>query len=213
MIAKTKSPRTSLLKKIIVVPLMIASVLVFTKNETVAQKAQLGKPENQVLSTTKGVSQGLIDEYEAIVEKYNIVNGNKHSESPSLSQREKGRLLEIYQMMTKKQQRMQSVGFVPKRPVLGKRRPTDAQLKEWLDDKKYFVRINGWKTKNTELVNHQAADFTYYEYYEPNKGSTDFGKYTAQVNLMTNEGYKSYYDAWRKQDSLSLVVFFKPRRN
>ena len=111
--------------------------------------------------------------------------------------------------MSKEQQDKQITGFLPKPPVKEKLRPTETQLKEWIDTKKYFVRINGRKIKNSQLANHKPSDFDYYDFYKPNKGSTDYGKYVAQINLMTKEAYARYVKEWNKEKLWGPVVFVK----
>jgi beta-lactamase regulating signal transducer with metallopeptidase domain len=210
MIARTTSRQKLVIKALVAICLFAGAGLLFASKETAAQVATPPIQKKEVPSTKEGASPQMINEYEAIVDRYRVADAQgstRFKDFPNLSEPEKKRLWEIYQMMTKEQQEKQELGFRPKPPIMQKIYPTNVQLKEWVDAKKYFVRINGYRVKNSQLNNYQASDFNYYEFYKPNKGSTDYGKYYAQVNLITKESYAKYVEYWEKEPPFLLVVF------
>ena len=87
-------------------------------------------------------------------------------------------------------------------------------MREWVDAKKYFVRIDGRKIVNTRLENYHGSDFSYYSYYVPTKKATDYGKYEAQVNLQTNESFvklQEDYKLWYENNEYHVGWRSKPK--
>jgi bla regulator protein blaR1 len=209
MITQETSPRIALLKKMAIIPLLAMTVFLFAKKETIAQQAETTKTGTEVPSTKEGVSQELLNEYESILSKYRNDDDKTQPYYSYIPEKEKNRLIDIYKMMSKEQQDKQTTGFLPTPPVKEKRHPTEMQLKEWVDAKRYFVRIDGWKIKNSQLDDYKPSDFDYYDFYEPNKGATDYGKYDAQINLMTKEAYARYAKAWGKETLMGPIIFIK----
>ena len=207
MITKTKHPQTQLVKKLVAISFFLITAFLFTTKKMMAQKVESTKSKTEVPSTKEGVSAQLISEYEAILAKHQNTSDKNHSINLSLSKEEKERLFTIYTMMSKEQQEKQTIGFAAKPPLNSKKTLTEEQLQTWLDSKKYFVRIDGWKKDNRELKNYKASDFDYYDFYKPNKGSTDYGKYEAQINLVTREAYARNAKAWSEQGPYLLVTF------
>ena len=212
MITKKTSPRISLLKKLAVVPLLAITAFLVARKETSAQVNEPARTKTEVPSSSQNASQQLVEEYESIVNKHKQVTPRGNTEYSEFAAQEQERLLFIFRKMTKEQQQRQAIGFIPKPPALRKSEPTETQLRQWVDSKKYFVRINGYKIKNDQLANYQASDFNYVEIYKPNKGSTDYGKYEAKILLMTKDAYAKYLKSWEDGPSYRLVVFVNPKK-
>jgi bla regulator protein blaR1 len=212
MITQQTSPRILVLKKIAVISLLTIAAFLFAKKETIAQKTEPSKIKTEMPSTKEGASQDLLKEYQAILSKHKSVTKKGNPLYSSFPDEEEARLLVIYQQMTKEQQEKQQVRFIqnkgPFKPTGG---PTSEQLNSWLDAKKYYVRIEGWKIKNEQLANHKPGEFVQVWVYKPNKGSTDYGKYYAQINLMTKESYAKHV-AWAKSTPY-VMVFMNPKSN
>jgi len=211
MITQQTSPRIALWKKMAIIPLLAVTVFLFAKKETIAQKTEPGKTTTEVPSKTEAASQLLLDRYQAIVDKHKIPNEKSQPKYSSFSEEEKQILLLIYQKMTKEQQEKQQVRFIANKAVKPTGGPTEEQLNLWLDAKKYYVRIDGWKIKNEQLANHKPGEFVQVYEYKPNKGSTDYGKYYAQINLTTKESYAKQV-AWAKSTPY-VMVFINPKSN
>jgi beta-lactamase regulating signal transducer with metallopeptidase domain len=213
MITQQTSPRVSLFKKMAIIPLLAITVFLFAKKETIAQKTEPPKIRTEMPSTQEGVSQDLLKEYESIVNKHKRVTENGNPDYSPFSSEEEARLLNIYKQMSKEQQEKQQVRFMANsggwfKPTGG---PTNEQLKTWLDAKKYYVKIDGRKIKNEQLVNHKPEEFVQVWVYKPIKGSTDWGKYYAQINLMTKESYAKQV-AWAKSKPYLLAII-NPKSN
>jgi len=185
MIAKHTSRKTQWLFSMTAVFISLLIISLFVSKETVAQKAEPAVESKTEVPSTEGASAQEMTEYETMAAKYPI------SEYRKLSMEQKDRMYVLFTKMTKEQKERQLV-IVRPRPILvakAKKTVTDDQLKNWVDSKKYFVRIDGYKIENSVLENYHGSDFSYYDYYKPTKKATDYGKYEAQINLVTNKTF------------------------
>ncbi|PHN03740.1 M56 family metallopeptidase [Flavilitoribacter nigricans] len=78
--------------------------------------------------------------------------------------------------------------------------PTDAQLREWTDPKKYGVWLDGARIDNSRLENMKSEEVAVYLQSRLLKNARNYGKHVFQVNLYSTE----YYEAKLKN--------FKPGR-
>lgn len=207
MIAKQRSPQAAAVKKLVTIPLFLMIAFLFTRKETTAQTVEPPKTKTAVPSTKEGASQEVLKEYETIVARHKKTDDKGRTFYTDFSAEEQARLLTLYKMMSAEQQQKQVVAFMPKPPLKKQKRPTQAQLNAWTDAGKYFVRIDGWKIKNSQLAKRKASDFYYHEIYKPNKGSTDYGKYDAQITLITNEGHARGVKEWN--NSPEFLIGFR----
>ena len=58
----------------------------------------------------------------------------------------------------------------------------------------YGVWINGERVNNEVLNNYNNTDFAFVFSSKLEKNATNYGKHVYQVNLMTNDGYRKYYN-------------------
>jgi bla regulator protein blaR1 len=195
MMTKTKSPVKVFLSKISVIPVLAISILVFSTKQIQAQDtpAYITLKKQQVPSTQEGVSQELLNEYAAIVDKTRDEKGQ-----PSyvkFSEADKQRLETIFLKMSREQQAKQTVIFLPSPPPLPRTVPTAAQLNAWKNAKIYGVWINGKKVNNAALNKYRNTDFAQLNISKLYGAAKKNVPYFYQVNLMTTD----YYDAYYKQ--------------
>ncbi len=146
-------------------------------------------------STTKGVSQELMTEYSIIVSKYD--NTEKEwwkNFQKIISTEDWNRLEQIFKQMSLEQQAMQKVAFIKAPPPLKKVVPLDKEFNSWKSPNVYGVWIDGKKVGNAILNKYKSSDFDQvfvsklYGVAKQNK------KYSYQVDLMTKDYYRKYYE-------------------
>jgi hypothetical protein len=190
MISKTTSPLIIFLKQLITVPLLIICLVLFVQKETLAQEVKTAQTSREVPSTASGASLELTNEYKAIIDKHETKNPKGYPEYSPFSEQEKERLLTIFQMMSKEQQKEQNIIFRPKFMYLKKNTPTQVQLNSWLDPKNYGVWIGNRRINNNELANYKPSDFSYVFVSRLMKTAKNYGKHVFQVDLMTNNEFE-----------------------
>jgi len=211
---QTQTPlQTQLFKKAVTICFAFAIVFLFINKETIAQTKPAKNNETTVVPSTKeGASRQQLKEYADIIDRYKKYTDSNRSINLAVTKEEKDRLLAIYLQMTEAQKQEQKYGFMPKPPTKIAKTVTEDDLDKW-ESSDYFVRINGYKVKNNSLFTKKASDLLLFDYYVPNKGSTDYGKYKAQVNLSTKEDYEKYKKSWNEMDQYILVTFAKRLKN
>ena len=163
-----------------------------------------GKP---IGSTKEGVSQQLLDEYTAIINKYKTVDKNwlRHF-GYNITATDKQSLIDIFKQMNEEQQQKQIVGFlVPPKPF-SKITPTVEQFEAFKDPKQYGVWIDEKKVDNGILSNYVNTDFDHVfisKLYANAKKDRD---YNYQVNLMTKDYYEQYYQKAIKTTKEPIMV-------
>ncbi len=145
--------------------------------------------------TKEGVSQGQLNEYAAIIEKYENEWGNLPPKQRVINQTDKARLIAIYKQMSLAQQEIQVIGFHYGFPLKAAVIPTQTQIDAFKDDHIYGVWVNDKKIANSELDKYKANDFGNVLISRLTKMATNYPKYHYEVNLMTVD----YYKAFRKK--------------
>jgi bla regulator protein blaR1 len=194
MMTKKTSLKVAILKQMALIPVITVTGFLFT-TKTVAQYPTKVAQE-QISSTQNGVSQELLKEYQGLLDKYKRTSKDgKESYSLNLNQVDKERLETIFFQMSKEQQSKQKFVFVPRSSmVLPKIVPTQEQLESFKDPKTYGIWIDGVQVSNKNLDSYKNTDFAYMSESKLMKNAINYGKYVSQVNLMTNEGFQTYYN-------------------
>lgn len=193
MMTKTTSIAQAIWRQLCLLPLI--TLLIFLWNVKVIAQDVLPTPK-EVPHTEAGVSQALLNEYHAIVNKYkqnNKLNWQYFKES--ISKADRDRLETIYIQMNKVQQNQQVVFFVPPPLPLPNVVPTSDQLNNWKDANTYGVWINNEKVNNDILNNYAPNDFSSVFITKLMKNAINYNKYVYEVNLMTKNFYEDYYKA------------------
>lgn len=160
-------------------------------------------------SSKEGVSQELLNEYQAIIDAASKrTKGADHELVTAFTEEERAKLEAIFIKMSPEQQMKQRVLFVKAPKPLAKQSPTEAQFEAFKKANVYGVWIDGKKVSNDLLDKYTASDFDQV-FISKLHGAAAKGKtYTHQVDLMT----KSYYAAYVKQAAKDKKSYIMIRR-
>lgn len=194
MLSKKTSLKVAILKQMALIPVIAFTGFLFT-TKTIAQDLPKTSQE-QMSSSQNGVSQEMITEYQNILDRYKrTTKDGKEGYFLNLNQADKERLETIFFQMSKEQQSKQKFVFVPRSSiVLPKTVPTKEQIESFKDPKTYGVWIDGVHVSNKDLDKYKNTDFAFMSESTLMKNAINYGKYVSQVDLMTNEGYQTYYN-------------------
>lgn len=210
MMTKQTSRSTAVLK--ITALLFALGILVYAfSTKVIAQQKEKPQPqvqpEKQTVTGTGGVSQEELNEFKNIVEKYhNVKNSNAVYDFRDMTQAERERLKTIYFNMTAEQQSSQFIRFKPPVKPLPKTIPTERQFESFKNPEIYGVWVNGGKTKNTDLDRYRNTDFAQVFVSKLYGAAKRNVNYSYQVNLMTKDYYRNYYNAAIADTSYSMVI-------
>ena len=195
MMTKQTSPVAALARKLALLPLLCITGFLFSST-VVAQEvpATAKKLPPQAESTQEGVSQQLLDEYHALINKYktddpkwflHLVN--------TITPADQLRLETIFRKMSIKQQAKEEVVFTPPGPPFEKLIPTSKQLESFNNGAVYGVWIDNKRISNDKLGSYSPNDFSHVFVSRLAKNAKNYGKHYYQVDLMTNAYYEEYY--------------------
>lgn len=96
-------------------------------------------------------------------------------------------------------------------PPLPRQRPTEAQLSDWKNSRKFGLWIDGKRVPNSRLNDFRPADFDNYSVSKLEKNAINYGKHYFQVDLMTQAAYTAYRKEREQSPFLVLVPPTKTR--
>lgn len=231
MMTKTTSPLTVLLKQVCLLPVTALLVFFFgtkviaqnveaTKNSVVSEqknqkdtttpKALLGM---SIGYTKEGASEGLIKEYQNIINKYKKSDSFNWKDFQNISQEDRSRMETIFKQMNVKQQNEQLIGFLKNLPPLPQVVPTREQFNSFKNANVYGVWIDEKKVLNTELNKYENTNFSQV-FVSKLYGAAKKGRnYSYQVDMMTNNYYADYYEKKNavKNESIMVAVYRTPK--
>lgn len=213
MMTKKNNRLATLAKKILLIPVVVGAVFIFSSKNSIAQNIAVIKnkpaktsvsPEKgiynkslnflkklaQVPFTKEGVPKEMFSEYKAFEKKFDTVDFNRHN-FPSISDDENLRMETLYKKMSREQQLECRVFFTPPLGPSIPDPPTEEQLKRWKNNRIYGVWIGDKRIENSELANYKASDFPSYGLglkLSPEKQKEL--KYAYQVLLTTTAAFK-----------------------
>jgi len=208
MMTRTTSVFTTLWKQLLLLPLIVATTLVFS-SKIIAQDTTPAKHKElkAIEHTQEGTSQELLGEYNAIIGKHQKINkAGWPYFTTSISNTERNRLETIFKQMSKAQQDKQLVIFMPPPSPLPKVIPTRQQIASWKNDKIYGVWIDNKRAKNNDLDNYANTDFAQVFVSKLSKNAINYGKHYYQVDLMTKSYYENYYKM-ASANNQNIMVF------
>ncbi|HEX8332483.1 MAG TPA: hypothetical protein VF622_07650 [Segetibacter sp.] len=157
-------------------------------------------------STKEGISKELMAEYKSIVSKY-VTKGIEWWKifEKNISMEDKSRLEQIFKQMSTEQQSQQQVAFVKSPEPLKKVVPSDKEFNSWKTPNHYGVWIDGKKVNNTVLEKYQRTDFNQVAVSKLYGVAKKNKKYSYQVNLMTMNYYREYYELSIAKGGIRMV--------
>lgn len=223
MMFKTTSPistglrqTATVLSTLVLVFLLSTKIMAQQENSAASQKTpNTNKSDTpkmiawvgQTIGFTKeGVSDDLLKEYQALVAKYFDNDLSPAKQSDNVTEEDRARMEEIFRQMNPEQQGKQRLAFLKPPKPLSKVVPTKTQFEKFKNAKVYGVWIDEKKVSNNILSNYSHTDFSQVFisklYGAAKKGRT----YTHQLDLMTNDHYKKYFEEASK-NKRSMMVF------
>lgn len=155
MMTKNTRPVTSIFKKIIVIAVIAALISGFCIDNKVVTKQQVQQGINQLKSKNDSVT---IDQYFAGVRFIAYEYGNQKKNDI------KGYNIlfnKVYEEMTDDdKKKFPFFMYVPK--PLVKKSPTEAEIKDFMNGKKYAIWIDGKNVPNNKLSNYKRTDIAYF---------------------------------------------------
>ncbi|MCY7352623.1 MAG: hypothetical protein LH606_18525 [Cytophagaceae bacterium] len=86
--------------------------------------------------------------------------------------------------------------------------PTDTQLSDWKNAKKYGIWIDDKRISNDRLNNYAAQDFGSYFSSKLEKNAINYGKHYFRIDLMTKPAYEQYL----KENAESPLLMLPDRK-
>jgi len=162
------------------------------KKETDKATIWLAKP---IGFTKEGVSQELLNEYDALVNKYfNDTDDHPGEKFETVSETDRARMEEIFKQMSLDQQNRQKLAFLKPPKPLPKQVPSKEQFEKFKNPRVFGIWIDDKKVPNSALNNFANTDFSHV-FISKLRGAAKKGRtYTHQVDLMTNDHYKQYFE-------------------
>ncbi|RYG20100.1 MAG: M56 family metallopeptidase [Chitinophagaceae bacterium] len=183
MMSKTNSLRDALGKQLLLLPFLALALFLFS--------TKIEAQETQKKLTVKDKSVGLNEteqkEYNTLVDKYFGPPGNKFK-GLSLSKTELARLETLFKAMSNTQKDNAKISFIKLAPVPHKT-PSEAQLATWQSGR-FGIWIDSKRIENSQLKEYKPSEFSYWGVGRLTKRAVNYGKFDAEVYLMTNAKFE-----------------------
>lgn len=241
MMTKNTTQAMALLKKLLVLPLLAATFILFSSKVVLAQSKtkpeQKSKPasadgppvlqQKRITSTKEGVSPQVWEEYNTIISEYLFTDSKGHERihSDDIAPAKRSRMETIFNQMSPAQQHDAKVGFMNPIKPPSKSVPTETQLEKWKDPANYGVWIDGKKVLNETLNKYKPSDFSYYS--ASNLAYNDAARknimerynlkvmYKVQLNLETNASFDKWLEESKKPQEFIMYYQYRaaPKTN
>ncbi|OZI07808.1 hypothetical protein BWI93_12635 [Siphonobacter sp. BAB-5385] len=214
MMTKMTSKFRTVIMQLSMLPLLGISILLFGNVEhTIAQTKPAKQPtferpskqgEIDKVPGKEGVSDDLLKEYKAIVEKCFRKKDNRYVPK-NFTNADEARLIVIYNQMNQQQRDQQDVVVRHVSPMK-KESPTQKDLDIWKNPKTSGVWIDGKRVANSVLNNYKPEDFSY-AMASRLSGKAKNPNYSYQIDLMTNR----YFDEYVKEVTTKPIYLVRDR--
>ncbi|HEY5370539.1 MAG TPA: M56 family metallopeptidase [Hanamia sp.] len=227
MITKHKSPKMAFLKQSLAIVFLITAVFSFSAKSIVAQNIKdtvrpikqatpkaTPKSKNSAQGrqfdfyaggTKEGIGQELLTEYQSIINRTKTPEMSWFKFRENIPSSDSKRLETIFKKMNLAQQQQQTVIFMRPLKPSPKTAPTQKQFEVFKNPKVYGVWINEKKVSNSVLNKYSSKDFAQVFISKLEGGAKKNKSYSYQVNMMTNDYYRAYYDRKIADKSNSMV--------
>jgi bla regulator protein blaR1 len=137
-----------------------------------------------------------------------VMKNGKTSTGVDMRKCDPDRMTFIFMAMNKAQRtaRINATGITwePNVPP-AKKAPTQTDLQDWKDAKKYGVWIDEKRINNNDLSKYKPEDFGLYYNSKLAKNAVNYGKHYFQISLYSKE----YYDKWLTKVGKNRLMFVK----
>ncbi|MCE7042391.1 M56 family metallopeptidase [Dyadobacter sp. CY312] len=201
MMTRSTSTIVANSKKATVLILMTCMIYLISFKEIVAQKEITQPAKSNSTTRIEGVTDKQFDRYEAILKKMIETrvgrNGKKYTYY-SMMDNDQVKIADvIFRSMSKEQQaKATKVPFIPMLEVPQITRPTQAQLDEWQNGKKFGVWLDERRISNAELKKYKPSDFDHYFVSKLEKNAINYGKHYFQIGLSTPKTFRAWQEKY-----------------
>ncbi|WP_396602997.1 M56 family metallopeptidase [Algibacter sp. R77976] len=186
-IMKTQtSKRITVLKSIIIMPLLAILIYSFSNEVTIEKTKNLQEIAFQNMQANEGATESMMKEYNNFITEY---EATKRIYKDKLR-----RAAAIYDIMTEKQRA--SVTKYPETRLLRSysekelKHPTQEELDSWSQSTDLTISIDAMRIKNVDLNKYKPKDFVLYRLSRKPQTSDDGKSKPTKCFLYTDEGFK-----------------------
>jgi len=213
MMTRKTSQKVALLKQIALIPMIAVIGFLFSTRVIAQEKPKQSTAQTQPQFSKTDAPQSIIDEYHALLTKYNItlktvtkqasktppykikatsdLNVNSADTVKKISKPDKDRMAQLYFQMSYKQQSHEFFTFSPRAELKTKMIPTKEQFESWKNSKIYGIWFSGAKRqKNNVLNNYSNTDFYYYDLRKLDEKTAKIMKYQIEIGLTKKEEFE-----------------------
>lgn len=199
MMTKNTSRVVANCKRAAILVLFICTTLLFSVKDIIAQKENAQSVANKKANTNDGVTEKQFAEYETRLQKMittRIGRDGREYTYYSMKDNDLVKKLDIiFRTMNEEQKtKATKVPFIPMLPVPEVKRPTQAQLDEWQNSKKFGVWLDERRISNSELKKYKPTDFDYYSISKLEKNAINYGKHYFQIGLSTPKNFRAWQE-------------------
>ncbi|MBS1640567.1 MAG: energy transducer TonB [Bacteroidetes bacterium] len=213
MITNTKNTKFSYARRIIALPVLFITVLLFSfrntqvtakannKTDIIVQDVYLSDIPNSTDSLSTEDLNLFSSKLNALAKTKTLPNG-KTITTYERNNDEYKKLYALYKKMSQTQRDRFAVAIM-KYPPIKKEIPTQEQLNNWKNENLYGLWIDEKHVDNTVLTNYKPTDFLHYDASKLYGAAKTGRKYSVQVNLATTKYYNEKY----RKDSLIIIGY------
>ena len=210
------SQKVAILKQIALIPMIVVIGFLFSTRVIAQDNSKQPSTQNQPLFSNTDAPQSVINEYHALLSKYDItlkkayesaikntppfknnaasnLNVKSADTAKKISKSDRTTMEQLYFKMSKQQQDNEFVQFRPIPEIKQKIIPTKEQFESWKNPKKYGIWFDRAKRqKNSVLNKYTNTDFYHYDLRILDESSAKIMKYQIEVGLLRKEEVDKY---------------------
>jgi TonB-dependent SusC/RagA subfamily outer membrane receptor len=218
MITNNKNPKFSYARRVIALPVLFVTVLLFSfRNMELREQQQLMnneqvKVENIYLQdapvSTDSLSTEELKVFTGKLDNLRMKKKLNNGKEITVLKNDEEILKKIYPSYLKmsEEQRLRLKVTMHKIPPMQKEVPSETQINSWKNPNLYGLWIDDKHVNNTELNKYQANDFYHYDASKLYGGAKAGRIYSVQVDLYTNKYFK---EKLRKDSSLVIGFWYR----
>ena len=189
MMSKPRNMNRNILIQIVLIPVFIASIILFSDNSVAQEVKKVITPSESIPDQSSSNEEDKLQEaFDQLLKPY-IKEKNGRKVYYGIDKATQKKLIPIYEQMTDAQKERQIVQYMR---GLKKRKPSQEEFEKWKDPAQYGVWLNDKRINNTDLNNYSHTDIAHYFKSRLAKNAKNYGKHVYQVDIKTNEAFEAY---------------------
>lgn len=148
--------------------------------------------QNHGFQNIAPLQQSTTNQGENYLEKYEKLYNDARDEKNQVhyDKLDIGEMRRLWEFMsTEDREKATKVPFLPTPATPDEMRPSNYQMNEWKNNADYGIWLDEKHITNEQLKGYSKNDIAYWQYSSVEMNAKDYGKYTTQVNLLTNDGF------------------------